>query len=546
MGSFKLGKKKVNIWVVLSTVFTILIVAPSLNIFINIFGKGNENWNHIVDNMLGSYIQNSLWLMVFTGVGTLLIGVSLAWLVTMYEFPFRNFLKWALVLPLTIPPNIGAYTYYGMLGYTGVIQSTLRNRFDISLSPGALNIANINGAVFIFIIFLFPYVYMITKSFFEKNVYSLVENSRVLGRGAAYTFFKVAIPVSRGAIVSSVTLVVLELLNDYGVVQYFGIPAFSTAIFTTWFSMGDLNTAVRLSSILMSMALTLVLLEKVLRGRRKYSETNSRGRRAKRKILDRKSGIIVSLFGFTVFALGFGIPVVQMVNWAVKSYMNVLSPEFLGYMANSVWMGVIGAAIIAVVSLVIGNYNRMSNSFVSKLYSKVTILGYSIPGAVIAVGVIVSFIALDNALYPVYGFLNPDSKKLVLSSSVAMLGFAYVVRFLGVGFGPIESGYDRMGTRYLEASRTLGMNTVETFFKIDIPILKGSIMTALSLVFLEIIKELPLTLILRPFNFHTLATRSYQYANDEMLPESAVPSLLIVTIGLLSVYMIQNAGRRKK
>lgn len=546
MAGLKLGKKKIDLWTVLSTLFTLLIVVPSLSIFANLFGKGNQNWNHIVDNMLASYVANSLWLALWTGLFALLVGVSLAWLVTMYEFPFRKFLKWGLVLPLTIPPNIGAYTYYGMLGYTGIIQTTLRNQFGISVEPGAMNIASLGGAVFIFTIFLFPYIYMITKSFFEKNVYSLIENSRVLGRGSIYTFFKVAVPISRGAIVSGVTLVVLELLNDYGVVQYFGIPAFSTAIFTTWFSMGDLNTAVRLASILMSIALSLVLLEKLLRGRRRYSETNSRGRRAKRKKLGSKAGILASAYGLLVFALGFGIPVLQMVYWAAKSYSNVLNAEFMGYTLNTVAMALSGAAIIAVIALVIGNYNRMANSSISKIYSKVTILGYSIPGAVIAVGVIVSFIALDGLLYPAYKWFDPDSKKLVLSSSVVMLGFAYVVRFLGVGFGPIESGYDRMGNRYLEASRTLGMNTVETFFKVDVPILKGSIMTAISLVFLEIIKELPLTLILRPFNFHTLATRSYQYANDEMLPESAVPSLMIVAIGLLSVYIIQNAGRRKR
>jgi iron(III) transport system permease protein len=339
---------------------------------------------------------------------------------------------------------------------------------------------------------------------------------------------------------------VLELLNDYGVVQYFGIPAFSTAIFTTWFSMGDLNTAVRLASILMSIALTLVLLEKLLRGRRRYSETNSRGRRAQRKKLGAKAGAFASAFGLLVFALGFGIPVLQMLYWASQSYSSVISSEFAGYMVNTVGMALLGATAIAVIALVIGNYNRMANNSISKVYSKVTILGYSIPGAVIAVGVIVSFIALDGMLYPAYRWFDPDSKKLVLSSSIVMLGFAYVVRFLGVGFGPIESGYDRMGKRYLEASRTLGMNTLETFFKVDIPILKGSIMAAVSLVFLEIIKELPLTLILRPFNFHTLATRSYQYANDEMLPESAVPSLFIVAIGFLSVYIIQNAGRRRK
>nr|MDA8229215.1 ABC transporter permease subunit [Desulfitobacterium hafniense] len=278
-------KLHINPWSILSFCFVLLIISPNIDILANMFSKPNENWDHIKTYLLKDYILNSLTIISVTGVLTMLIGTLMAWLISAYDFPFRRFFKWALVLPLAIPPYIAAYTYNGILDYTGVVQRFLRNVLEVQVNPKSFDIMTIKGAIFIFTVFLFPYVYMITRAFLEKQSASLIENARMLGSNSFEIFFRVVLPISRGAILGGTTLVSLEVLNDYGVVSYFGIPTFSTAIFKTWFSMGDIQSAVKLSSILMFMVLGIVLSEKWLRGRKKYSYATAKVRPIIRKQL---------------------------------------------------------------------------------------------------------------------------------------------------------------------------------------------------------------------------------------------------------------------
>lgn len=535
-----------NLWSILSFIFISFVLIPNINIFINLFNPINENWTHIKEFLLKDYIVNSLILVIFTGIFTVTIGTSLSWLISVYDFPMRNFFKWVMILPLAIPPYIAAYTYNGLLNYTGVIQSFLRNYLDIRVNQKYFDVMNIKGAIFIFTIFLFPYVYIITKSFLEKQSSSLIENARVLGRKPLDIFFSIVLPISRGAIIGGVSLVILEVLNDYGVVKYYGVPAFSTAIFKTWFSLGDIDSAIRLSAILMSFVFMILILEKILRGRKKYSFTTSKVKPINRIKLKGVKGILAFIYSFIIFSLSFLIPTLQLIHWATLTYKKILDSRFIEFVISSLSVALITSILIVTIAIIIANYNRINDNFISKLYSKITVVGYSIPGAVIAIGVIVFFISLDKSLYWLYKLINLNNGKLVLSTSIIMLLFAYVIRFLAIGYNSIEAGFDKVGTKFFEASRMLGHGITKTFFNVDFYMIKPAIISALLLVFVDILKELPLTLILRPFNFNTLATKSFEYANDEMIHEAAISSVIIILISTLAIYFFYKLGDKEE
>jgi iron(III) transport system permease protein len=538
-------KLNLNIWSILSFIFILLVILPNLNILINIFKEPNENWIHIKKYLLKDYIINSLTLILFTGLFTILIGISLSWLISVYDFPFRSFFKWSLILPLAFPPYIASYTYNGILNYTGIIQTFLRNNLNIQVNQKYFDIMSMKGAVFIFTMFLFPYVYIITRSFLEKQSSSLIENARVLGRNSFEIFLHIVLPISRGAIVGGASLVILEVLNDYGVVSYFGIPTFSTAIFKTWFSMGDMDSSVKLSSILMLIVFCILILEKFLRGRKRFSYTTTKIRPISRIKLEGIKGYFACIFCFIFFSLGFLIPTLQLLYWSLLTYKKILSFKFFELILNSFFIASFSALLVIIIAVIIANYCRINNSLISKIYSKTTLIGYSIPAAVIAISVILLFINLDNKLYWIYKIINNNSKKLVLSTSIVMLIFAYLIRFLAIGYNSVESGFEKVGTKFYEASRMLGMSITETFFKVDLKMIKPAILSGFLLVFVDILKELPLTLILRPFNFNTLATKVFEYANDEMIHEASIASLIIVIISFISIYFFYKIGDKE-
>lgn len=539
-------KSNLNMWTILSLLATLLILTPNLNIILNLFTPANENWQHIKTYLLSDYIANTITLIIFTGILSIGIGTSLAWLISLYDFPFRKFFKWGLILPLAIPPYIAAYTYNGILNYTGVLQTFLRNSLEIRVNPKYFDIMSINGAIFIFTLVLFPYVYTITQSFMEKQASSLIENARLLGRNSFEIFLSILLPLSRTAIIGGASLVILEVLNDYGVVSYFGIPTISTAIFSTWFAMSDLDSAIKLASSLMLLVFFILAMEKFLRGKKRFSFSSSKIRPISLRKLKGVKAALAFSYCLLIFGLGFLVPAIQLAAWAMLTYSKVLNPSFAEIITTSVLVALTTAALIIIIALVIANYSRITEGFLGKLYAKITVIGYSIPGAVIAIGVLVFFIGLDNSLYWFYNLINEQTSRLVLSSSVAMLIFAYIIRFIAIGFNSVDSGFDKIGKKFFEASRTLGMSVTQTFVKVDLIMLKPALLSGFILVFVDVLKELPLTLILRPFNFNTLATKAYQYANDEMIHEAAIPSLIIILISTLSIYFFQKVLNKEE
>lgn len=531
-------------WFLLTAVIITLLLLPNINIIINLFGKAGENWEHVRDYLLVNYFQNSLLLVLVSGLLTAFLGASLAWIIAAYDFPGRNFLSWGLILPLAIPPYIGAYIYQGIFSYTGPLQTLLRSEFQLNVSQQYFDFMNLRGAIFIYTIFLFPYVFLMTKSFLSKQSASLLESSRLLGKSDSAIFFKIIFPLSRGAVVAGSSLVMMEVLNDYGVVKYFGISTFTTAIFKSWFGMGDLPTAVRLALMAMLVIFVVLFVEKLMRGGRKYSYSTSNIRPLKRRKLKGIKKILAQLFTYGTFIVGFLLPVIQLLYWSFLSRGGELL-ETLNFALVSFLTGGGSALLILTAAVIVATTARMSSNFIANILARITILGYSIPGAVIAVGILLFMLQLDQ-LFILFNSLFGLEIDILLSGTLLMLIFAYSVRFMGIAFNSVNSGYEKIGESYFEAARTLGKGVTESFFKVDFPMLKPALMSGFLLVFIEVMKELPLTMILRPFNFDTLATRAFEYASDEMIYRAADLSLVLIFFSAAAIYLITHQKGRKK
>lgn len=532
-------KKNANGWLWISLIGAAVILLPIFSILAALFKPTNENWAHIQQFLLKDYALQTVWLLLGTGLATVIVGTGLAWLVAAYDFTGKRFFRWAFVLPLAIPPYIAAYTYSTMFDYTGVVPKTLRDWFGYTLDPDLIDVRSLSGAIFIFTLFLFPYVYMITRSFLERQSGSYIENARLLGRRPAAVFTKVVLPMARPAIIGGVSLVLFEVVSDYGVTSYFGIHTITTAIFQTWFGLYDVDSAVRLAAYLMAGIVGVFLIERLLRMNRRYSASTSKSRPLVPKRLRGLANTAALLICGLVVAVSFLIPVIQLIAWALLTYQDVLTSKFIKLTFNTLYVALIATAIILVVSAAAANVNRVQRNKFTMILTKLLTAGYSIPGAILAIGVLSSFLWLDQQMIALLG-----TGQLILSMTLIMLIVAYVVRFMATGYQAVEAGFEKVGHHYMEASRMLGHGMTKTFFKVDLPLIKGSLLSGTVLTFVEIVKELPLALLLRPFNFETLATKTYQFANDEMIQEAAVPSLFIIAVSMLAVAVFHRVGER--
>ncbi|MEK3881948.1 iron ABC transporter permease [Paenibacillus sp. PL2-23] len=537
-------RQRWNGWIAISGIGAAIALLPSLYIFTGIWGKPGENWGHIRDYMLIDYALQSLLLVVCVVALTVAVGVSLAWLTAAYEFPLRRILSFAFILPLAIPPHIAAYTYGDMLSYTGTVQRLLRNGLGLKLNQAYFDVMSMQGAVFIFTMFLFPYVYLMAKSFLERHSASYIENARLLGQHPLYIFVRVVLPISQGAIVGGASLVAFEVLNDYGVSKHFGIQTFTVGIFKTWFGMYDIESAIRLAAMLMSVIVGLFILERLLRRRKRYHAAANRSAPLQRRKLTGFPAVAAVLFGSVVVLASFVIPVAQLTAWAVWTYADVWNDSFPELIGNTLAICLAAVLLIMLIAVIAANALHTWRSGFTLVASKLLSMGYSMPGAVLSIGVLAVFLSLDHSLAGIYEWLGLGAGRLVLSMSIAMLLFAYVVRFLSVGFNAVDAGREKLGTRLSEASRMLGYSMTRTFFKAELPLLRGALLTGAILSFMEVVKELPLTLLLRPFNFNTLSTKAYQYASDEQIHYAALPSLLIIALGIISVSLFHLLGRR--
>jgi iron(III) transport system permease protein len=517
-----------------AVVATALVVGPLTYLFLTGFSTVEVAWDHIKEHLLLDYITNSLILLTLTGILATLLGFLSAYLVTFYDFGFRRWLKWMMILPLAIPSYIVAYAYGDLFSYTGHISRLLRWMGY----GGTIDVMSMGGAAVVFAFTLYPYIYLPLRSVMEKHTMLYMENATLLQPSRWRAVWNVLLPLTRPALVGGLILVLLETLNDYGVVRYFGVRVFSFAIFDAWFRLRDLASAVRISAITLIVVFTLISGEKLLRGRRSYQLA---GRSLVRRRRPSKLGrIVIPVFLVGTLGIGFLIPVAFLLYNLFLTYEILLDVSFVYLTINTLTIAVTVTLVILVVAVLLANVGRLHRGWWKKALIRITTIGYAIPGAVIAVAVLVTFVDLDRTLVPLYRWWNPHSPTLVLSGSLWMLGFAYVFRFQTIGMNLIEASYDKLGLSYTEASHTLGKSRIKTLIQVDLPMLKEGLIAAFIIVFIDVMKELPLTLILRPTNYDTLATKVYTYASDEMIHEASGPALMIVLLCLIAIYVLTH------
>jgi iron(III) transport system permease protein len=526
-----------NGWVAGSLLLGLAVAFPLISVFSGIWSEGDIAWQHITEELLPDYIYNTVLLMLGVALLVLIIGVGSAWMVSVFDFPGQKILQWALILPIAMPAYILGFTWAGLLDYASPLSVFVRN--TLGLETGSylfFNILSLPGAIVILALSLYPYVYLSAYVWFSNQSASVFEAASSLGHSRLSQFWRLAIPMARPAMVAGVSLVLMEVLNDYGVVSYFGVDTFTTGIFSAWFSFGSPISAIKLSGYLMLLVFTLLLAERMQRGNRRYDTLKGHARPFKKTSLKGFPAYTVSLLIALPVLLGFAFPAIMLIYWTIVTTPLVMDYSFLPLIINSFMLAASAAGIVVLATLLTSFTLRSFPSKWTQILVRFSNMGYAIPGAVVAVGVMVPFLWIDTQL----NLLTQNGRQLILTGTWFTLIFAYLVRFMAVGFNNIDSSLTKTSTSMDEAARSLGHSYRTTLVRILLPLIRPGVLAAGLLVFIDVLKELPLTLILRPFNFDTLAIRSYEYATDERVPEAAPSALLIILMGLLAVYMLSK------
>jgi iron(III) transport system permease protein len=528
-------------WPLLALIVAFIVCLPILSVLYLAFNPEENIWPHLWDTVLLSYIANTLGLMFGVAAGTLLIGVSTAWLVTRYEFPGRSIFNWALLLPFAVPAYVIAYIYTDLLEFAGPVQSAVRATFGWTLANEYWfpSIRTLPGAITMMVLVLYPYVYLLARAAFLEQSASVVEAARALGGTPWSRFYRISLPMARPAIAVGLAMALMETLNDFGTVDYFAVRTLTSGLYDVWLGMNNLGGGAQIASLILVFVMMLIGLEKVSRRHREhYQPTSSRFRKVSRRKLKGKDAFVASALCFLPVCLGFLIPAWVLLNYSIQYFEQSFTQDFRQIALNSMSLSAAAAFAAVSVGILLSYSQRLRPTRLLKTSVNISSLGYAVPGAVLAIGVIIPFAAIDNTLDAFMREQFDISTGLLLSGTVFALIFAYTVRFLAVAYGSVDASMKKISPHMDDAARSLGHSSLGILSKIHLPLMKSGVLTAALVVFVDCMKELPATLVLRPFNFDTLATHVYQFASDELIGEAALGSLLIVLVGLVPVILL--------
>ena len=530
-------------WLTAAVVITAIVALPVFSvIFLALFPDENI-WPHLIDTTLPRYLITTFQLMLGVGIITLGIGLATAWTVTMCEFPGRRFFEWALLLPFAVPAYVIAYVYTSLLDYAGPVQKTLRDWFGWESAQDYWfpEIRTLEGATLMIGLVLYPYVYLLARAAFLEQSPSLFAVSRSLGHSALSTFFRVVLPIARPAIAVGLSLVLMETLNDFGTVDFFAVQTLTAGLFDTWMNLGNLGGAAQIATTMLAFVVILVTLERYSRRRQsQYAARDNRDPIHRFTMSMPRQMICLAVCALPVI-FGFLIPAITLGQFAWEYFDESWNSDFIRNSLNSLFLSGAAALTTLLLGVTLAYSRRLHNTRGMQVMLRLSSLGYAMPGAVLAVGVIVPMAGFDNWLDGLMRDWFGVSTGLLLSGSAFALVFAYTVRFLAVSAGSVESALQKVTPSMDMASRSLGHTPGQTLVRVHLPILRGTLMTAALVVFVDVMKELPATLILRPFNFDTLATYVYQFASDEMLAHSALPALVIVLAGIVPIILMSRS-----
>jgi iron(III) transport system permease protein len=533
-------------WTVAALAVVAVVGLPILSILAALTRPSGGVWAHLAATVLPGYLANTLILVAGVVVLAVVIGVGTGWLVAACEFPGRRVFEWALMLPLAMPGYVIAHVYLDLLSYAGPVQTWLRATFgwgrgDYWFPP----IASVGGAVVLLGMILYPYVYLLARAAFLRQSLTLVEAARSLGTGPAGAFARVALPMAWPAIAAGAAFAAMETLADYGTVTHLGVPTLTTGIFRTWFGRGAPVAAAQLAALLLGFVALAFLVERRLRGTRRFAgDPGGRAAPVPRARLRPAAAAAAALACALPVSLGFAVPAAELARQAWLVGDPLWGPRFAGLALNSLRLAGAAALILVAVAVVLAYARRLQGGRLVGAAIQAASFGYAVPGAVIAVGILIPMASFDNALDAWLRATFGVSSGLLLTGSVAALLFAYTVRYLAVALDSVEASFARIPPSLDEAARSLGSSPRGVLWRVQLPLLRPGLLTAAIFVFADVMKELPATLILRPFNFDTLAVRTFRLASDGRLAEASTSALMIVAVGILPVILLSRALNR--
>ncbi|WP_456490431.1 ABC transporter permease [Marinobacter nauticus] len=538
-----LAKRTSKRWLISAVLTTAIVALPVLSvIFLALFPDENI-WPHLIETTLPRYLTTTIKLMIGVGALTLLIGLATAWAVTMCEFPGRKFFEWALLLPFAVPAYVIAYVYTSLLDYAGPVQRGLREWFGWQNASDYWfpEIRSLEGAILMIGLVLYPYVYLLGRAAFLEQSPSLFAVSRSLGHSALSTFFRVVLPIARPAIAVGLSLVLMETLNDFGTVDFFAVQTLTRGLFDTWMNLGNLGGAAQIATTMLIFVVILVTLERYSRRRQQQYAARDNRDPIHRFTMSFPRQMICVVVCAVPLVFGFIIPGATLGYYAWEYFDVSWNPDFIQNTFNSLFLSSAAALTTLIIGVTLAYSRRLHNTRGMQILMRLSSLGYAMPGAVLAVGVIVPLAGFDNWLDSLMRDYLGVSTGLLLSGTAFALIFAYTVRFLAVSAGSVESALQKITPSMDMASRSLGHTPGKTLINVHLPMLRGTLVTAALVVFVDCMKELPATLILRPFNYETLATYVYQFASDEQLYHSALPALIIVLAGIIPIILMNRS-----
>ena len=521
-----------------SLVAAALVLAPVVAVVWNVFLPSETTWSHLVSTVLPSYIWNTLLLVLMVALGVISCGVVSAWLVTAYSFPGKHILEWALILPLAMPAYVMAYAYTDWLQAAGPVQTTLREITGLQVREYWFpEIRSLPGAAAMLSFALYPYVYLLARAAFLDQPRSAIEAAYLAGYGAWGRFWRVALPLARPGIVAGTALALMETLADFGTVSYFAVHTFTTGIYRAWLSLGDPVAAGQLATCLLVFVLAILSLERLHRGSARYA--GKRMPMASQRLRGWRAGA-ASAVCLAPVLFGFLLPAGILLELAANEPEARFGARTYSLVTNTFTLAGVAAVAAVLVALLLAYAARSVKSPLVQGANRFAVLGYALPGAVLAVGILLPLGKIDNAIATWMQEQFGVKTGLLLTGSIAALIYAYLVRFLAVAFQTVEAGLSRVTPSMDDAARSLGLSPARALARVHIPIMSGSVATAALLVFVDVMKELPATFAMRPFNFDTLAVEAYNLAKDERIAEAAVPSLLMVGIALVPVILLSR------
>ena len=539
---------QIDFWTGGTLLLAFFIAAPLLSVSILALKPSGDIWHHLLTTVLSRYVSTTLGLMLGVGIGTLLIGTCTAWLVTLCRFPGRRIFEWALLLPLAMPAYVVAYVYTDVFEFAGPVQALLRDIFgwESSRDYWFPEIRSLGGAIFVMTVTLYPYVYLLARVAFVQQSVCILEVSRTLGKTAWQSFFSIALPSARPSLVIGVSLVLMETLNDFGTVDFFAVETLTAGIFDVWLNLNNLSGAAQLAVIALCFVLLLLWAERKSRSNQRFHNTSTKYQALPSYQLKR-----AKMFGaviLCVLPIGFGfiLPSCVLGYYALGFYEESISRDFYSILSNSLVLSSLSAILSVSAGIFLAYGVRLKESTLLKLAARFASIGYAVPGAVLAVGVLIPMGKVDVVIQGFMRNVFGISTGLLFSGTIAAVSYGYLTRFLALSYGTVEASLMRITPNMDGAARTLGLGPMKTLERVHLPMIRGGILAAAILVFVDTMKELPMTIILRPFNFETLATHVHQLASDELLEESALGSLSIVAAGLLPVIYLSRTIREAR